>query len=101
MAFRDLRGLCAALEARGLLRRIPTPVSPELEIAEVADRVAHRGGPALLGALGGGLLGALGGVALLFTCKGALRGVAPLLGGSLACASPSAELRFLMYLHSG
>jgi len=43
-----LRGLCAALEARGLLRRIPTPVSPELEIAEVADRVAHRGGPALL-----------------------------------------------------
>lgn len=48
MPFRDLRAFCAALESRRLLHRVPTPVSAELEIAEVADRVAGRGGPALL-----------------------------------------------------
>jgi 4-hydroxy-3-polyprenylbenzoate decarboxylase len=48
MAFRDLRAYCALLEGRGRLHRVPTPVSPELEIAEIAERVARRGGPALL-----------------------------------------------------
>lgn len=48
MAFRDLRAFCAHLEAKGALRRVPTPVSADLELAEVADRVARRGGPALL-----------------------------------------------------
>jgi 4-hydroxy-3-polyprenylbenzoate decarboxylase len=48
VAYRDLRAFCAALEGRGQLHRVPTPVSAELEIAEVADRLARRGGPALL-----------------------------------------------------
>jgi 4-hydroxy-3-polyprenylbenzoate decarboxylase len=48
VAPRDLRQLCALLEARRQLHRIPTPVSAEGEIAEVADRVARRGGGALL-----------------------------------------------------
>ena len=48
MAPRDVRQLCAQLESRGLLHRVPTPVSAEGEIGEVAARVARRGGPALL-----------------------------------------------------
>ena len=37
-----------ALEAAGELKRIKTPVDPELEITEIADRVIKAGGPALL-----------------------------------------------------
>ncbi|HEY3111720.1 MAG TPA: UbiD family decarboxylase [Chloroflexota bacterium] len=48
MAFRDLRAFCAHLEGRGRLHRVPTPVSAELELAEVAARAAGCGGPALL-----------------------------------------------------
>mgnify|MGYP000388753859 CR=1 FL=1 len=48
MAFRDLKGYMAALEARGELRRIRAEVSAELEAAEIADRAVKTGGPALL-----------------------------------------------------
>ena len=48
MKFDDLREFIAFLERKGELRRVKTPVSCELEIAEIADRVVKRGGPALL-----------------------------------------------------
>src|SRR5438552_10005939 len=38
----------AALERAGELKKIRTPVSPILEIAEITDRVSKTGGPALL-----------------------------------------------------
>ncbi|MBQ9478818.1 MAG: UbiD family decarboxylase, partial [Selenomonadaceae bacterium] len=40
MAYNDLREFIAALEERRLLKRIKTPVSPELEITEITDRVS-------------------------------------------------------------
>jgi 4-hydroxy-3-polyprenylbenzoate decarboxylase len=43
-AFRDLRAFVAHLEKHDQLRRIPTPVSAELEITEITDRVSK--GPA-------------------------------------------------------
>src|SRR5688572_20982850 len=63
MAPRDLRAFCALLESRGQLHRVPTPVSADGELVEVAGRVAARGGPALLfenvaGAPGAVLVGA-------------------------------------------
>jgi 4-hydroxy-3-polyprenylbenzoate decarboxylase len=45
---RDLRSFIALLERRGQLRRISTPVSGDLEIAEIANRMLQCGGPALL-----------------------------------------------------
>jgi 4-hydroxy-3-polyprenylbenzoate decarboxylase len=45
---RDLRGFLQFLEQRGQLRRISTPVDPDLEIAEISNRVLQAGGPALL-----------------------------------------------------
>ena len=48
MKFKDLREFIAFLDRQGELRRISAPVSCELEIAEIADRVVKRGGPALL-----------------------------------------------------
>jgi 4-hydroxy-3-polyprenylbenzoate decarboxylase len=39
MAFRDLREFLSLLEKRGRLRRITTPVTRDLEITEIADRV--------------------------------------------------------------
>jgi 4-hydroxy-3-polyprenylbenzoate decarboxylase len=48
MKFKDLREFIAFLEQKGELRRIKTPVSTELEITEIADRVIKSGGPALL-----------------------------------------------------
>lgn len=50
MAFRDLPEFAAALEKRGWLKRIKTPVSAHLEIAEITDRVSKLpgGGYALL-----------------------------------------------------
>ena len=48
MKFKDLREFIAFLEGKGELRRIHTPVSCDLEISEIADRVVKRGGPALL-----------------------------------------------------
>jgi 4-hydroxy-3-polyprenylbenzoate decarboxylase len=48
MNFKDLREYIAFLEQKGDLRRITAPVSCELEITEIADRVVQSGGPALL-----------------------------------------------------
>jgi 4-hydroxy-3-polyprenylbenzoate decarboxylase len=45
---RDLRRFIALLESRGQLRRVTAEVDPELEIAEIADRLLACGGPALL-----------------------------------------------------
>ena len=44
MAFADLRELIADLDKRGELRRVTAPVSRDLEIAEITDRVSK--GPA-------------------------------------------------------
>jgi 4-hydroxy-3-polyprenylbenzoate decarboxylase len=44
----DLRDFISALQARGWLKVIDTPVDPVLEISEIADRVVKAGGPALL-----------------------------------------------------
>jgi 4-hydroxy-3-polyprenylbenzoate decarboxylase len=48
MAYADLRGFIAMLEAAGQLRRVAEPVSPRLEMTAVCDRVLRAGGPALL-----------------------------------------------------
>jgi 4-hydroxy-3-polyprenylbenzoate decarboxylase len=48
MKYADLRDFVAQLESRGLLRRIDHPVSPNLEMTVVSDRVLRAGGPALL-----------------------------------------------------
>lgn len=48
MAYRHYQQFLNALEAAGELRRISVPVSPILQITEVADRVMKSGGPALL-----------------------------------------------------
>lgn len=45
---RDLRKFLKLLEERGQLRRISATVDPDLEVAEVANRVLQGGGPALL-----------------------------------------------------
>ena len=47
MAYRDLREFVDALEKRGWLKRIATPVDAHLEITEITDRVCKAGGPAL------------------------------------------------------
>ena len=48
MKYKDLRDFIRFLEQKGDLKRIATPVSCELEIAEICDRVVKQGGPALL-----------------------------------------------------
>ncbi|MFV8784098.1 4-hydroxy-3-polyprenylbenzoate decarboxylase [Microbulbifer sp. SA54] len=48
MKYKDLRDFLRLLEKRGLLKRIKHPVSPFLEMTEIADRVLRAGGPALL-----------------------------------------------------
>ena len=48
MKYRDLREFIAGLEADGKLKRIQHPVSPHLEMTEIADRVLRTEGPALL-----------------------------------------------------
>ena len=45
---RDLRGFLKQIEQRGQLRRISALVDPELEIAEISNRMLQVGGPALL-----------------------------------------------------
>jgi 4-hydroxy-3-polyprenylbenzoate decarboxylase len=40
MAYRSLSDFVAMLEQRGHLRRVRTPVSPELEITEITDRIS-------------------------------------------------------------
>ena len=46
--YEDLRDFSAQLERTGQLARIAAPVSPQLEITEICDRVLRNGGPALL-----------------------------------------------------
>jgi len=48
LAYEDLRDWMAALERAGELKKIRTPVTPILEIAEITDRVSKTSGPALL-----------------------------------------------------
>jgi len=48
MKYVDLRDFIAQLESRSLLKRISYPVSPDLEMTVVSDRVLRAGGPALL-----------------------------------------------------
>ena len=48
MKFKDLHEFIAFLEQKGELRRVSSPVSWDLEISEIADRMIKRGGPALL-----------------------------------------------------
>ena len=48
MKFTDLREFIAFLEERGELQRITAEVTWDLEIAEIADRLVKKGGPALL-----------------------------------------------------
>jgi 4-hydroxy-3-polyprenylbenzoate decarboxylase len=48
LQYADLREFLSRLEAKGELKRIAEPVSPRLEITEIADRVLRAGGPALL-----------------------------------------------------
>ncbi len=48
MSFPDLRSFMHLLEQRGELTRVSTPVSRELEITEIADRLVKKGGPAVL-----------------------------------------------------
>ena len=44
MAYKDLREFAAELEKRGLLKRIKTPVSCDLEITEITDRISKKEG---------------------------------------------------------
>ena len=46
--FKDLRDFISHLESVGELKRITTPVDPNLEITEICDRTLKRQGPALL-----------------------------------------------------
>lgn len=48
MAYRDFQHFLEVLESKGELKRITEPVSPHLEITEIADRVMKADGPALL-----------------------------------------------------
>jgi 4-hydroxy-3-polyprenylbenzoate decarboxylase len=48
MKYKDLREFLSFLESKGELRRISAPVSRDLEITEIVDRVIASGGPALL-----------------------------------------------------
>ncbi len=44
----DLRAFLDYLEKQGELKRIVLPLSPDLEITEVCQRILHQGGPALV-----------------------------------------------------
>lgn len=48
MKYKDLREFIAMLEQQGKLKRISQPISPYLEMTEIADRVLRTGGAALL-----------------------------------------------------
>ena len=48
MAYRDFQHFLDELHAKGELKRVTVPLSPHLEITEVADRVMKAGGPGLL-----------------------------------------------------
>ena len=46
--YKDLRDFIALLKTQGKLKRVAHPVSPHLEMTEIADRVLRAEGPALL-----------------------------------------------------
>jgi 4-hydroxy-3-polyprenylbenzoate decarboxylase len=46
--YQDLQGFVRLLEQRGQLVRVTAPVSHELEITEIADRLMKSGGPAVI-----------------------------------------------------
>ncbi|MCY1299866.1 3-octaprenyl-4-hydroxybenzoate carboxy-lyase [compost metagenome] len=48
MQYKDLRDFIGQLEQMGELRRVSRPVSPNLEMTEVCDRLLRAGGPAVL-----------------------------------------------------
>lgn len=48
MAFPDIQSFMRLLEERGELLRVTAPVSAELEITEISDRLVKKGGPAVL-----------------------------------------------------
>ena len=48
MKYKNLRDFIDQLEAMGELKRIQTPVDPNLEMTEICDRTLRAGGPALL-----------------------------------------------------
>jgi len=48
MKYSDLRDFVSQLEQRKLLKRIDYPVSPNLEMTVISDKVLRSGGPALL-----------------------------------------------------
>ena len=48
MKYKNLREFIEQLEAMGELKRITTPVDPNLEMTEICDRTLRAGGPALL-----------------------------------------------------
>lgn len=48
MKYRDLRDFIALLERSDNLKRITSPVSTDLEMTEISDRVLRQAGPALL-----------------------------------------------------
>lgn len=48
MVYKDLREFLSRLEEKGRLKRVKVPVDPNLEIAEILDRLVKRGGPAVI-----------------------------------------------------
>src|SRR5262245_811153 len=48
MQYKDLRDFISQLEQRGDLRRVTAPVSPNLEMTEICDRLLRANGPAVL-----------------------------------------------------
>lgn len=48
MKYTDLRDFIAGLEEKGELKRVPQPVSPNLEMTDLCDQVLRKKGPALL-----------------------------------------------------
>jgi 4-hydroxy-3-polyprenylbenzoate decarboxylase len=48
MRYKDLRDFIAQLEKLGELKRVTAPVSPNLEMTEICDRVLRAQGPAIL-----------------------------------------------------
>ena len=78
MRYVDLRDFISQLESQGELKRITAPVSPALEMTEIADRVLKGGGPALADNVAGNSqlqIGSLPG-ALPFIKSGRLRLIA-------------------------
>lgn len=48
MSYNDMRGFIKALEKKGDLKRVSVEVDPELEMAEIMDRLVKSSGPAVV-----------------------------------------------------